>query len=615
MKIFSKQYIRYSLFVVIGLFFGWLFFHSSTTAEDKQNHSADEHKTEIWTCSMHPQIRMDKPGKCPICGMDLILLNQNSSVGMDPDAIYFTKEAAQLANVMTSVVSKQQSIKDIRLYGKVQADERLLQSQVAYIPGRIEKLYINFTGESVRKGQTLALIYSPDLITAQQELLETAKTKQEYPEIYEAAKEKLLQWKLSPNQIATIESSKKVKTNVEVYATSSGIITDKQVNVGDYVGQGTVLFEVTDLSRIWVLFDAYESDLHFLKKGNKMEFTIQAIPSSKFNGIISFIDPVIDPVNRVAKVRVEMNNQDGKLKPEMFTTGFVKANLDQYQNKMVVPKTAVMWTGKRSIVYVKQPGDDPIFKIREIELGPLLGNSYVILNGLTEGEEIVTEGAFSVDAAAQLDGKPSMMNQAEGTAMTGHEGMSGMGGDANKKSSKTEMSAEKMKNIDNSKIKNDTDHSKMVKRITVSTAFKNQLNKVFDQYILLKDALVNDDNNSAQKSAKELLNAMAKIDMKLLTDNDAHNHWMLISKEINASATSISKTSDIAVQRNHFKHVSAHLIKAAKLFGVNQQVYEQFCPMANDNKGAYWISLSKEIKNPYFGKAMQTCGETITKFD
>ncbi|MDP3945476.1 MAG: efflux RND transporter periplasmic adaptor subunit [Lutibacter sp.] len=611
MKIFSKQYIRYSLFVVIGLFFGWLFFHSSTTAEDKQNHSADEHKTEIWTCSMHPQIRMDKPGKCPICGMDLILLNQNSSVGMDPDAIYFTKEAAQLANVMTSVVSKQQSIKEIRLYGKVQADERLLQSQVAYIPGRIEKLYINFTGESVRKGQTLALIYSPDLITAQQELLETAKTKQAYPEIYEAAKEKLLQWKLSPNQIATIESSKKVKTNVEVYATSSGIITAKQVNVGDYVGQGTVLFEVTDLSRIWVLFDAYESDLHFLKKGNKMEFTIQAIPSSKFNGIISFIDPVIDPVNRVAKVRIEMNNQDGKLKPEMFATGFVKANLDQYQNKMVVPKTAVMWTGKRSIVYVKQPGDDPIFKIREIELGPLLGNSYVILNGLTEGEEIVTEGAFSVDAAAQLEGKPSMMNPEGGAAVTGHEGMD-MGGDNKKGNTEKKMSDEEMKNVDAPKTENVTDHSKMEKRIAVSKVFQNQLKKVFEQYILLKDGLANDDNKTTQKLAAALLNAMSKIDMKLLTNQEAHNHWMAIGKEVTASATSISKTSDIAVQRNHFKHLSAHLIKAVKLFGVNQEVYEQFCPMANDNKGAYWLSLTKEIKNPYFGKAMLTCGETKT---
>ncbi len=150
----------------------------------------------------------------------------------------------------------------------------------------------------------------------------------------------------------------------------------------------------------------------------------------------------------------------------------------------------------------------------------------------------------------------------------------------------------------------------MEKRITASKVFQIQLKKVFEQYILLKDALTNDDSKTTQKLAALLLNGMSKIDMKLLTNQEAHNHWMTISNEITASATSISKTSDIAVQRNHFKHLSAHLIKAVKLFGVSQEVYEQFCPMANDNKGAYWLSLSKEIKNPYFGKAMSTCGET-----
>lgn len=591
MKIFSKQYIRYSLFVVIGLFFGWLFFHSSTTAEDKQNHSADEHNTEIWTCSMHPQIRMDKPGKCPICGMDLILLNQNSSVGMDPDAIYFTKEAAQLANVMTSVVSKQQSIKEIRLYGKVQADERLLQSQVAYIPGRIEKLYINFTGESVRKGQTLALIYSPDLITAQQELLETAKTKQAYPEIYEAAKEKLLQWKLSPNQIATIESSKKVKTNVEVYATSSGIITAKQVNVGDYVGQGTVLFEVTDLSRIWVLFDAYESDLHFLKKGNKMEFTIQAIPGSKFNGIISFIDPVIDPVNRVAKVRIEMNNQDGKLKPEMFATGFVKANLDQYQNKMVVPKTAVMWTGKRSIVYVKKPGDDPIFKIREIELGPLLGNSYVILNGLTEGEEIVTEGAFSVDAAAQLEGKPSMMNPEGGKAVTGHNH-----GNDNISSSEDMESTKKT----------------MSNKFTISQKAKDALKPLFTEYLSMKDALTNDNLENAKKAGSTILKTVDGLNMSLFT-GESHNVWLGLSSDLKNALQHVQHFKTLEEIRKAFQQVSNTMIGLETSFNPNEEaLYVIHCPMANNNRGADWLSTSKEVKNPYYGQSMLTCGE-VTK--
>jgi len=388
-NIFSNQTIRYALFVVAGLLLGWIFFHSTPKVEkgvEVHNHSAEENRTEVWTCSMHPQIRMDKPGKCPICGMDLILLNSNSSASSDPMAIHLTKEAAQLANVLTSVVSSQKPVKEVRLYGKVQADERLLQSQVTSISGRIEKLMVNFTGETVRKGQTLAFIYSPELITAQQELLEAAKTKQSQPEIYEASKEKLRQWKLSETQITAIEQSGQVKTNMEITSSASGIVTNRRVNNGDYVSQGSVLYEVSDLSRVWVLFDAYESDLAFLEKGDKLEFTLQAMPGSSYSGTIIFIDPVIDPVNRVAKVRVEINNPGGKLKPEMFATGMVKANLDEYRDKLVIPRSAVLWTGKRSIVYVKQPGDEPIFKIREIGLGPMLGNSYVITDGLSEGE-------------------------------------------------------------------------------------------------------------------------------------------------------------------------------------------------------------------------------------
>ena len=262
----------------------------------------------------------------------------------------------------------------------------------------------------MRKGQTLAVIYSPELLTAQQELLEAAKTKQSQPEIYEASKEKLRQWKLSEAQISTIENSGKVEANMEITSSASGIVTARRVNNGDYVSQGSVLYEVYDLSRVWVLFDAYESDLAFVKIGDNLEFTLQAMPGSVYSGNIIFIDPAIDPVNRVAKVRVEISNPGGKLKPEMFATGMVKANLDAYKDKLVIPRSAVLWTGKRSIVYVKQAGDEPIFKIREIGLGPVLGNSYVITDGLEEGEEIVTEGAFSVDAAAQLEGKPSMMN-------------------------------------------------------------------------------------------------------------------------------------------------------------------------------------------------------------
>jgi Cu(I)/Ag(I) efflux system membrane fusion protein len=429
-SIFSKQHIRYALFAIGGIMLGWIFFH---TSNEKREATVQKSKSTIWTCSMHPQIKMNHPGKCPICGMDLIPLNQSNAV-VDPTAIHLSKEAVQLANVQTSVVSRQSQAMEIRLYGKVQADERLLQNQVAYIPGRIERLMVGFTGERVRKGQTLALIYSPELVTAQQELLEAAKSKESQPEIYEAAKEKLRQWKLTERQVVAIESSGSVKTNFEMVANTSGIVTTKRVNSGDYITQGSILFDIADLSRVWVMFDAYESDLPFLKKGDRITFTIQALPGSSFTGSITFIDPVVDATSRTSKVRIEMGNAAGKLKPEMFATGVVRANLNQYRNKLVIPRSAVLWTGKRSIVYVKQAGTDEfIFKMRNIELGPMLGNSFVVDSGLTEGEEIVTQGTFSVDAAAQLEGKPSMMNSDDGKSSVehSHRAMPGMDMSAN----------------------------------------------------------------------------------------------------------------------------------------------------------------------------------------
>ena len=603
-KIFRNKYVNYSLILILGTFIGWLIFHPSQKKEEKHDHSTEVAQGTIWTCAMHPQIRMEQPGKCPICGMELIPLVQSGSASIDPAAIHLTPEAAQLANVLTTVISKQKAVKEVRLYGKVQADERLLQSQVAHIPGRIDRLALNFTGESVIKDQVLAEIYSPDPITAQQELLETVKTKQLQPELYEASKEKLLQWKLTDEQIAKIESSGVVRSSFEVVSTTSGTVIERLVNTGDHVAQGTELFRIADLSKVWVMFDAYESDLQFLKKGEKISFVLQALPGKDFSGRIIFIDPVIDPVTRVAKVRVETGNESGKLKPEMFATGIVSTTLNEYRNNLVIPKTAVLWTGKRSIVYVKQPGsDEPVFKIREIGLGPMLGESYVITDGLNEGEEIVTRGTFSVDAAAQLEGKPSMMNP-RGGKTSSMPGMI-MPGDASPGDSKpandTSMAGMDMSG-DNSE--------ETPKKMDVNMDFIMQLNTVFDRYITLKNSLVKSDIKEAAKTANEVQNALSKVDMKLLTD-DSHMKWMDISGNLDKQIKLIAASGEIEEQRMAFSNFSNQFYKAVKTFGLmGKTAYYQFCPMAFESKGAYWLSESKTIQNPYYGEKMMDCGET-----
>ena len=438
-EVLQSKTIKYIVVALAGMFVGWALFTPSTgTSPDVSDHSAsqDTHadhsghshvqdENGVWTCSMHPQIRQDKPGKCPICAMDLIPLRQTSGGGemVDPSDLQMSEEAVALADVQTSRASREKPVKNLRLYGKIMPDERSLQTQTAHVGGRIEKLNVDFTGETVRAGQTLATLYSPDLFTAQQELLEAVKMQQ--PALIQAAREKLRLWKMTDAQITALESSGTTSPLTEIKANVSGIVLAKRVSEGDYVSQGAVLFDIANLSRVWAMFDAYETDLPFLNKGDQLTFTLQALPGKTYQGRIAFIDPIINPSTRTAGVRVEVANGSMELKPEMYATASVDAPLKGFKDQIVIPQTAVLWTGKRSIVYVKLPDATiPTFRMREVELGPSLGNAYVVLSGLTDGEEVVTNGVFSIDASAQLEGKTSMMNNAtEATRpMTGHEG-------------------------------------------------------------------------------------------------------------------------------------------------------------------------------------------------
>ena len=430
-EITNNPYVRYGLILLAGILLGWLLFsggnrkpsaQQTATVEEAHDHGAE---TTIWTCSMHPQIRMDEPGDCPICGMDLIPLQTTGTgdASIDPDAIQLSAEAAALANVQTTVVSRQNPVREVQLYGTIQVDERLSQSQTSHVSGRIEKLFVTFTGESVRRGQPIATIYSPELLNAQQELIEAVKMKDLQPALLLAVREKLRLWKLTDEQIARIEQSGEVSPLIDVAATTSGIVISKNVNQGDYVNTGTVLFDVANLSQVWAVFDAYESDLPFLKVGDRLSYTLQSLPGKTFSGRISFINPILDPSSRTAKVRVETANPRMELKPEMYANALIDAPLKQYNNEIVIPKSAILWTGKRSIVYVKQPETQtPAFMLREVELGPSVGDAYVVLSGIDEGDEIVTNGAFTIDASAQLAGKRSMMNNEAGPAISGHEG-------------------------------------------------------------------------------------------------------------------------------------------------------------------------------------------------
>ena len=579
-----------------GLLLGWVFFGRS---EEVHSHAGTSDTETVWTCSMHPQIRQNEPGSCPICGMDLIPLENNTNESIDARAISMSPTAMQLANVSTAVVGEGKAVKTIRLNGKVQADERLVYSQSTHFSGRVEKLTVNFTGEFVSKGSTIATLYSPELVTAQEELLEAHKIRKSQPYLYQAAREKLKNWKLTDRQIDQIISSGKVGDKFPVKADQSGYVISKMVNPGDYVKRGQALYKMANLSRVWILFDVYESELPWINKKDSVQFTIGSLPGKKFSGVIEYLDPVIDPKTRVAKARVVVKNGDHQLKPEMFASGEVKSEIVRPGTQLTVPKSAVMWTGKRSVVYVKLQTDQGLhFKMREVTLGPALGDAFIVEEGLNPGEEIVVNGTFSIDAAAQLAGKPSMMSpqgassSQGGAAMTGHS----HGGMTPPQTDHSQHEVEKQLEVN----KSDQTYAS-------DPEFRSQLRAVFTAYLPVKDALVASDAKMASQRAKDLLSVISKVDMTLVK-GDAHKEWMKDLEVLHSTTKKMVNESDLEIEREMLSPLSDQLFHTLKKFQVEVSGFRQYCPMVADNQGAYWLSDSDEVLNPYFGNKMLTCG-------
>ncbi|WP_461630043.1 efflux RND transporter periplasmic adaptor subunit [Labilibaculum euxinus] len=577
--------------LVIGVFLGLIFSGSSdktvagtNAVEGHEGHNHESEDPTTWTCSMHPQIKQDKPGKCPICAMDLIPLINRQSKGDDisSNEIVMTESVAKLAAIQTMKVQLGVPEKSIRLQGKIHADERNISELTARFGGRIEKLFVNFTGQTVRKGDRLATIYSPDLVTAQRELLEAIGFKSSRPSLYQASKGKLKLWDLTDKQIEEIETKGEPMLYFDVLSPISGTVTVRNVAIGDYIKEGTKLFEVVDLSKLWVMLDAYESDLPWIKVNDKLEFTVQAMPGKNYEAKVTFIDPFIDGNTRVAKVRAEVLNKNQQLKPEMFVNGIVKSKAEKGLNKILIPKSAVLWTGKRSVVYVKVPNrETPSFLYREIVLGPEAGAFFVVSEGLKENEEIAINGVFKIDAATQLIGLPSMMNPEGGKVLMGHNHGDMVGGNSMQKMEGT----------------------------VVDEKFKKQLTGFYNEYLLLTKAFVTSNPSLVKPAAESLLSKLSAIDMELLKGG-AHMEWMTNLNVLETKLKAIAASKDIDAQRTAFAPFNQALYKSIKSFGLYKvTTYYQFCPMAADDKGAYWFSNSEEIQNPYFGEEMLGCGE------
>ncbi len=637
----SKKTTSVQVTVAIGLLLlgFWLrgFFGSHTPHRGTGQHDAlgQEETPARWTCSMHPEIDLPKAGPCPKCGMALIPLIDDGGPD-DLPQLRLSDSAAKLMDIQVVPVERRFVTATIRMVGRVDFDETRLSTIAARIPGRLDRLFVDYTGVPVKKGDHLVSLYSPELLSAQVELLQALKSietirrsestllRQSTAATLEAAREKLRLWGLTDAQVAEIEERGTASDHMTIYAATGGIVVHKNAVEGMYVQEGTQIYTIADLSTVWIKLDAYESDLQWLRYGQPVEFSTVSYPGQVFKGTIAFIDPVLDGKTRTVKIRVNVPNADGRLKPDMFVTavvhaqvaaggkvmdaalsgkwicrmhpdiikeaagacdlcemplvtteslGYVDDALAQQQAPLVIPASAALRTGTRAVVYVKDPeAERPTFSGREVTLGPRAGDHYLVRDGLREGELVVVQGNFKIDAELQIQAKPSMM------------------------SLKPEVAPA-------------TAATPAARQPALKPELIEQLAPLFTAYFSMQQALAADDPNAAILSTAGFSNALKQVDMALF-GMETHRFWMRSARSLEDTMAKVTATTDIVSLREHFLQVSQVMIGLSQAWGPlgTDTAYVMHCPMAFDNQGGDWLQDNDALLNPYFGATMLHCG-------
>jgi len=392
-----------------------------------------------YTCPMHPFIVSDKPGTCPICGMSLVLQSSttaaaapdNAAAGGTPSSeeaktlgmVAMNPTQRVMANVATEKVARRDFVLDTSALGKVSWDERRVAKVSARNGGRVEKLHIDFTGSRVVRGQPLLEIYSPELVATQREyLIALAGVDRMKGSPYEdaramsdgllsAARTRLKLWGVTDAQVAELERTKEPKTTVTVFAPASGIVTERLVTTGQYVMEGAVLYSIANLDPVWVQAEIYEFEIHKVQVGTAAVITTEASPGKEFRGKVAFVDPFLNPETRTVRVRIDLPNPGGLLKPDMFVRVSFKGSKGK---ELAVPDSAVLITGERAMAWVEVKAN--AFEPRMVKVGHKSGGYYEILSGLKEGETVVTSAGFLIDSESQLKSGSSNPHEGHGGA-------------------------------------------------------------------------------------------------------------------------------------------------------------------------------------------------------
>jgi len=566
----------------LGMCFGGGGETGDETSAGKDGHAHDKANEEVWTCPMHPNIRSPEAGKCPMCGMDLVELEDSAEEGDDPRRFTLSERAKVLARIRTERARPMPSaVREGRLLGRLDYDETRVKTVTAWTAGRIDRLRVATTGQRIRRGQVVATLFSPELYAAQSDLIQAARqldrltggsamAKQAAAAALESARQRLRLLGVTDKEIGTMEEATRPARQASIRSQFAGTVIERLVDEGSYVAAGSGLYRVADLSRLWVQLDAYESDLPFLRAGQPVTLDVTALPGKSFTGKITFIDPVIHPRKRTLRVRVEVENPDGELRPGMFAEAVVRGKPGgEAAEGILIPETAPLFTGRRSVVYVEVSGATrPTYEAREVVLGPKAGSHYPVVSGLRANERVVVNGAFAIDADLQIRGGASMMSHAD-----------------------------------------DADRDREAPVEDLPPALSKALALVVNSYIDIQVALAGDDLATARAATVALDLAVEQASVQ--TPKRLREIWHPISKELIAHGKHLGGSKDIGHARHGFDGLSVQLIEILRRFGnpTERPLRLAFCPMSFDNRGAEWVQRGEEIRNSYFGAEMLTCGE------
>jgi RND family efflux transporter MFP subunit len=402
--------------------------------EKHEEHSEGATQSTQYTCPMHPEIIRDAPGSCPICGMDLVPMVKQERGAMESSVpgratLSIDSEQRRRLGLRLGVVENRNLTRDVRTSAKIVVDETRQARVTTKIDGWVDKLYVATTGQTVKKGEPLLTIYSPELVSAQEEYLSALATqaqlaasseeaRQGGDRLVAAARRRLELWDISDEQVRRLEESQRVEKYLTLYAPVSGWVIERTVLPGQKVMAGEPMLVIADLTKVWAEADIYQSDLPHVRVGMPVQITLPALPGKTIQGRVSFVTPTLDAETRTMRARLEIDNRELLLKPEMYATAHLEHEIGP---RLAIPTSAVIFTGTQTLAFRQGEGQQLV--AAEIKLGGRSGDYYELLSGLNEGDSVVTSANFLIDSESSLEAaRAALTGKNAEPAPSGHEG-------------------------------------------------------------------------------------------------------------------------------------------------------------------------------------------------